>query len=145
MRWRIIRRYLAASGIDPVNAVELVVVGEGAAYVVEWLIALLATVGLGSVAYENRDAIVSSYKEYLEAQIDTEMFIIDSVKDACVQVYDKASNTIQNISWQTLLDSMQECHDVSVDNLTGLYVKYCPNYSTVSMIILRKYCLETYM
>lgn len=100
--------------------------GEGAAYVVEWLIALLATVGLGSVAYENRDAIVSSYKEYLEAQIDTEMFIIDSVKDSCVQVYDKASNTIQKISWQTLLDSMQECHDVSVDNLTGLYVKYCP-------------------
>lgn len=119
-------RYLDASKIDTVNAVELVVVGEGAAYVVEWLVALMATVGLGSVAYENRDAIISSYKEYLEAQIDTEMFIIDSVKDSCVQVYDKASNTIQKISWQTLLDSMQECHDISVDNLTGLYVKYCP-------------------
>ena len=119
-------KYLDASRIDQVNAAELVIVGEGAAYVAEWLIALLATVGLGGVAYENRDAIVSSYKEYLEAQIDTEMFIIDSVKDACVQVYDKASNTIQKISWQTLLDSMQEYHDIAVDNLTGIYVKYCP-------------------
>ena len=90
-------KYLESSKIDTANAAELVIAGEAAVYVTEWLVALLATVGLGSVAYENRDAIVSSYKEYLEAQIDTEMFIIDSVKDTCIQVYDKTSNTVQKI------------------------------------------------
>ncbi len=119
-------KYLESSKIDPVNAAELVIAGEAAVYVTEWLVALLATVGLGSVAYENRDAIVSSYKEYLEAQINTEMFIIDSVKDTCIQVYDKTSNTVQKIPWQAFLDSMQNCQHIASNNFPGIYVKYCP-------------------
>lgn len=118
-------KYIDSTSISNVYAADLVV-AEGAAVAVEWLIALFASIGLGSAAYENRDALVSSYKEYLDAQIDTEQFVIDSVKDSCIQIYDKASDTVKNIPWQDYIDSLQEGHDIAVDNLTNLYAKYCP-------------------
>ena len=118
-------KYIDSTSISNVYAADLVV-AEGAAVAVEWLIALFASIGLGSAAYENRDALVSSYKEYLDAQIDTEQFVIDSVKDSCIEIYDKASNTVKNIPWQDYIDSLQEGHDMAVDGLTGLYAKYCP-------------------
>lgn len=118
-------KYIDSTSVSNVYAADLVV-AEGAAVAVEWLIALFASVGLGSAAYENRDALASSYKEYLDAQIDTEQFVIDSVKDSCIQIYDKASDTVKNIPWQDYIDSLQEGHDIAVDNLTNLYAKYCP-------------------
>lgn len=118
-------KYIDSTNISNVYAADLVV-AEGAAVAVEWLIALFASIGLGSAAYENRDALVSSYKEYLDAQIDTEQFVIDSVKDSCIQIYDKASDTVKNIPWQDYIDNLREGHDIAVDNLTNLYAKYCP-------------------
>lgn len=120
-------RYLDTYHIDKVHAVGGAAVVEGVTVAWEWLVGLFAASGLGAVAYENREALASSYDEYLQAQIDTELFIGDKVKETCVQVYDKASDTIQNIPWQDYLDSIKDFHDVAVDDLTDVYVKVCPS------------------
>lgn len=120
-------RYLDTYYIDKVHAVGGAAVVEGVTVAWEWLVGLFAASGLGAVAYENREALASSYDEYLQAQIDTELFIGDKVKETCVQVYDKASDTIQNIPWQDYLDSIKNFHDVAVDDLTDVYIKVCPS------------------
>lgn len=58
--------HLEVSSIDTVHATEAIV-AEGAAAVVEWLVAAFATIGLSEVAYENREALANSYWEYLKS------------------------------------------------------------------------------
>lgn len=120
-------RYLDIYHIEKVNATGGVVAVEGAVVAWEWLMGLLASAGLGTVAYENREALAASYDEYLQAQIDTDMFIAHKVEDTCIQLYDKASDTVQNIPWDDYLNSINEFHDVAVDELTDIYVKIAPS------------------
>ncbi len=120
-------RYFDTFHIDKIHAAGAPVVAEGAVIAWEWLMGLLASAGLGAVAYENREALASSYDEYLQAQIDTDMFIAHKVEDTCIQLYDKASDTVQNIPWNDYLNSINEFHDVAVDELTDVYVKVAPS------------------
>lgn len=120
-------RYFDIYHIDKIHAAGAPVVAEGAVIAWEWLMGLLASAGLGAVAYENREALASSYDEYLQAQIDTDMFIAHKVEDTCIQLYDKASDTVQNIPWDDYLNSINEFHDVAVDELTDIYVKVSPS------------------
>ena len=53
-------------------------------------------------------------------------YITDSAKSICIQIYDTASNTIQNISWNDFMGSLDKYHNTSADSLTGIYAKYCP-------------------
>ncbi len=119
--------YFDTFHIDKIHAAGAPVVAEGAVIAWEWLMGLLASAGLGAVAYENREALASSYDEYLQAQIDTDMFIAHKVENTCIQLYDKASDTVQNIPWDDYLNSINEFHDVAVDELTDIYVKVAPS------------------
>lgn len=116
---------MGISNIDTVYATE-VIAAEGAAAIVEWLVAALATIGLGEAAYENREALASSYWEYLKSRVELGDYITDSAKSICIQIYDTASNTIQNISWNDFMGSLDKYHNTSADSLTGIYAKYCP-------------------
>ncbi len=117
--------YMEISNIDTVYATE-VIAAESAAAIVEWLVAAFATIGLGEAAYENREALASSYWEYLKSRVELGDYITDSAKSICIQIYDTASNTIQNISWNDFMGSLDKYHYTSADSLTGIYAKYCP-------------------
>ena len=84
-----------------------------------------ASLGLGASIYENRDAIEDAFTDYLQTQeFYGEQY--GSMQDTCIQVYNSNTNTKQDISWQDVWESLHEFHDEAVDNLTGIYVKYCP-------------------
>lgn len=117
--------YFSASNISTVHASGEIVV-EGASIAWEWLLAWMASVGLTAAAVENRDALMASYKEYLDAQIDTELTIGEAVSDKCIEIYDSASNAVSSIPWDDYYNSLGNFHDTAVDNLTGIYMKVCP-------------------
>ncbi len=117
--------YFSANNISTVHASGEIVV-EGASIAWEWLLAWLASVGLTAAAVENKDALMASYKEYLDAQIDTELTIGETVRDKCIEVYDSASNAVSSIPWDDYYNSLGNFHDTAVDNLTGIYMKVCP-------------------
>ena len=118
-------KYMGAISMEHVQATEMVLGYYAGEIAIEWLLAFFASLGLGVAVYDNRDAIEDAFTDYLQTQEFYEEQY-GSMQDSCIQVYNINTNTTQDISWQKLLDSLSEFHNDTVDNLTGLYVKYCP-------------------
>ena len=118
-------KYMGAINMEHVQATEMVLGYYAGEIAIEWLLAFFASLGLGVAVYDNRDAIEDAFTDYLQTQEFYEEQY-GSMQDSCIQVYNINTNTTQDISWQKLLDSLSEFHNDTVDNLTGLYVKYCP-------------------
>lgn len=117
-------KYVGAISMEHVQATEIAVY-EGSTYIFGWLLALLASLGHCADVRDNRKAIEDAFANYLE---DPELYeeLNGSMQDTCIQVYNSSTNTVTDISWQDVWESLHEFHDETVDNLTGLYVKYCP-------------------
>lgn len=118
-------KYIDTTSIDKAQATGIAIV-EGGKIAIEWIIAYFATLGFGSVAYENREAIAQSYIELETSKDEFNDKIENAGYETCIQVYDAVDGTISNIPWQDFADSFQEGHDYVVDGLTDIYVKLCP-------------------
>lgn len=72
--------FISANDISRVYATGAeVVAGAAAADAIwEFALALLAATGLGGAAVANKDAIIDSYIDYLDAQIATDEYIIET-------------------------------------------------------------------
>lgn len=100
-----------------------VVAGAAAADAIwEFAVALLAATGLGGAAIANKDAVIESYMDYLDAKWETKQYLVDQV----INIYDSATDTIRSIPIDELMDSLKNYHDSAVDSLTGIYAQYCP-------------------
>lgn len=116
-------KYIDASCIDTVYATGAEIpVAVGAEAALEYLIAFLATVAMGEAAYENRDALAESYMEYVDIKVENDQL----TQDTCMMIYDKTTNAVKNIPWEDFKEDLKNAHDISVDKLTGVYAKYCP-------------------
>ncbi len=116
-------KYLDSNCINKVYAtgleIPVTVAGEA---VLEYLLGFFATLALGDAAYENRDAIAKSYMEYIDIKIDNDQL----TQDTCMMIYDKTTNVVKTIPWEDFRNDLKNVHDISVDKLTDVYAKYCP-------------------
>lgn len=122
-------RYLDASSIQTVYASDwAIVVGGGVAVdaVLKFLIGLLGSVALKEAYEQYEEEINQSFYDYISAPGRFADLVGEKAKDTCVKIYDKASNTIQEISWEDMMEGLSQSHDVVVDDLTDLYAQYCP-------------------
>lgn len=122
-------RYLDTSSIEKVYATggELAAGGALAAdAVMKFLIGLFGTVAAAEAYEQYKDEVNQSFYEYMSAPGRWGEIIGDSAKDACVKIYDKTTNTIKEIPWEEMMQSLVDGHDSVVDSLTGLYAQYCP-------------------
>ena len=121
-------RYIDTSSIQTVYASDWAIAGGGVAVDVI-LKALIGALGgyAAKEAYEAyEDEINQSFYDYISAPGRFADLIGEKAKDTCVKIYDKASNTIHEISWEEMMESFSSGHDAVVDDLTNLYAQYCP-------------------
>lgn len=116
-------KYLDSACIDRVYATGLEIPATLASEVaLEYLLGFFATLALGDAAYENRDALAESYMEYVDIKMENDQL----TQDTCMMIYDKATGAVKSISWEEFKDDLKNVHDISVDKLTDVYAKYCP-------------------
>ena len=103
-------------------------IGGGVAVdaILKFLIGLLGSVAAKKTYEAYEDEIYQSFYDYISFPDRLADLIGESAKDSCVRIYDKTSNTIHEFSWDDVLESLHEFHDDTVDDLTSIYVKYCP-------------------
>lgn len=121
-------QYMDITHMSNIYAAEVVIVegSEAAIAALKWLIAAFAAVGAGSAAYENWEAVSDSYCNYLKSRVELGDYIADSAENICIQIYDKAGDAIQSISWDGLIESLEGYHGTAVNGLSGIYAKYSP-------------------
>ena len=116
-------KYIDASSVANVYATGLEIPATvGAEAAIEYMIAFFATLALGDAAYENRDALAESYMEYVDIKVENDQL----TQDTCMLIYDKTTDAVKSIPWEDFKDDLKNVHDMSVDRLTDVYAKYCP-------------------
>lgn len=113
--------FMCTKSISRVYAAEVIGTLAGDA-VWELILGLLASTGLTAAAIENKDALIAQYKSQLDAEIATDEYIIDSA----IELYDTTTGVIQSIPFDEISLALENYHDTVVDDLTGIYAKYCP-------------------
>lgn len=119
--------FISANDISCVQATgaEFVAGAAAADAVMEFIIALLASVGAGELAVARQEAIAHGFVDYLAVSQTVNQMLGETAVRFCMSAAPVA-NTIQAVLWDDLLESLQNYHDSAVDTLTGIYAQYCP-------------------
>lgn len=121
-------KYLDASSIDHVYASDWAIAG-GAAGVdafIKAMIAIFGSAAAGEAYSKHKEEVNQSFYDYISAPSNAGDIIFETSKDTCIKIYDKAANTMREIPWDAFMESLAEGHDSVVDDLTDLYVQFCP-------------------
>ncbi len=115
--------YMCASQVE---AAEIGLAAAGGSAAWEYIAALLASLGLGAAVADNGDEIVDTFLDAWQERALGDAELGKQLVDGCMYVYDSAVDSVRALPWDEFMDSLSNFHDNAVDNLTDLYVHFCP-------------------
>lgn len=110
------------SSVNKVYAADWVIIGGAGEVAIDYLVALLGTVGLGSAFVANRDEIIDLYNSKVQAEQTTR----EMAYDCAMKIYDKATDTVKSIPFDEYFDSLQSFADNTYDTVSDVYFKLSP-------------------
>ena len=109
-----------------VEAADIGLAAAGGSAAWEYIAALLASLGLGEAAAEYGDDVVDTFLDTWHERALGDAELGSQLVDGCMYVYDSAADTVRALPWDEFMASLNDFHDNAVDNLTDLYVHFCP-------------------
>ena len=116
--------YLDANRMTKVEATGLTIVVATTAGEVSWdlLLLVLASIGLGEAAIDNRDALMDFFIDDLNKAAERDKLM----KDKAIEIYDSTTGAISSIPWDEFLESLDNYKNSAIDSASGIYAKYSP-------------------
>lgn len=116
--------FFSTKNISRVYAGEFAAAAAGEA-AWEWIVAFLASLGLGATVVHYKDALIESYADYMHQDYQAKKEILEWFGDSAMNLYDSASGAVRSVPWDEYIEILKDGAQ-DYDPLTGIYAQYSP-------------------